>query len=106
MLKGISWNKTVFTFNSVYCSVGWGCRRVRPPNECPGYDTKQSDGEDSEMLELWGMRSNPSLISLPSPLWTVMEAPDKVPSIGQIELNCVLMLNWIVWNITVLKLKL
>ncbi len=32
--------------------VGWGCRihrlhlyrGVRPPHECPGYDTKQSDG--------------------------------------------------------------
>ena len=36
------------------CPVGWGCRIHRlllcrgvrpPPNECPGYDTKQSDGE-------------------------------------------------------------
>ena len=26
-----------------------------PPNECPGYDTKQSDGEVPAMLELWGM---------------------------------------------------
>ena len=35
---------------------------VRPtPNECPGYDTKQSDGEVLEMLELWGMRSTPLL---------------------------------------------
>ena len=24
------------------------------PNECPGYDTKQSDGEIPVMLELWG----------------------------------------------------
>ena len=24
-----------------------------PPNECPGYDTKQSDGEIPVMLELW-----------------------------------------------------
>ena len=44
------------------CPFGWGCRihqlllcrRVRPhpPNECPGYDTKQSDGEVPVMLEL------------------------------------------------------
>ena len=44
--------------------VGWGCRthrlhlcrRVRPHhhNECPGYDTKQSDGVAPVMLELWG----------------------------------------------------
>ena len=26
------------------------------PNECPRYDTKQSDGEVPVMLELWGMR--------------------------------------------------
>ena len=25
------------------------------PNECPGYDTKQSDGELPVMLGLWGM---------------------------------------------------
>ena len=30
-------------------------------NECPDYDTKQSDGEASVMLELWGMLSTPLL---------------------------------------------
>ena len=50
--------------------VGWGCRiyrlhlcrGVRPPlpNKCPGYDTKQSDGEASVLLELRGMWSTPS----------------------------------------------
>ena len=45
------------------------CRGVRlPPNECPGFDTKQSDGEVPVMLELWGMRSTPSLPLLPGPL--------------------------------------
>ena len=34
-------------------------------NECPGYDTKQSDGEVPVMLELWKMRSAPLLPSLP-----------------------------------------
>ena len=43
---------------------------VYPPhNECPVYDTKQSDGEVSVMLELWGMRITPSLPSFPGPLW-------------------------------------
>ena len=28
------------------------------PNECPVYDTEQSDGEASVMLELWRMPSN------------------------------------------------
>ena len=45
------------------------------------------------MLELWGMRSTPSLPSLPGPLWLGVVAPDRVLSMGQIELNCVLMLN-------------
>ena len=31
------------------------------PNKCPGYDTRQADGEASVMLELWGMQSTPSL---------------------------------------------
>ena len=65
------------------------CKGVRPStNECPGYDTKQSDGEVPVMLELWGMRSTPSLTSLPGPLWPGVVAPDRVLSIGQIELNC------------------
>ena len=40
--------------------------------------------------------------SLPGLLWPGVVAPDRVLSMGQIELNCVLRLNWIVWNITVL----
>ena len=37
------------------------CRGVRPPpaDECPDYDTKQSDGEVPVMLGLWRMRSTP-----------------------------------------------
>ena len=42
--------------------------RQDSPNECPAYDTKQFDGKDPVMLELWGMRSTPSLPSLPGPL--------------------------------------
>ena len=61
--------------------------------ECPGYDMKQSNGEAPVMLELWVMRSTPLLPSLPGSLWPGMVEPDKVLSMGQIELNCVLMLN-------------
>ena len=75
-------------------------------NECPGYDTRQSDGEVSVMLELWGMQSAPSLPSLPGPLWPGVIAPDRVLSMGQIELKWVLMLNWITWNRSVLIFKL
>ena len=45
------------------------------------------------MLELWGMLSTPSLTSLPGQLWPGVVAPDRVPSMGQIELNCLLILN-------------
>ena len=45
------------------------------------------------MLKLWGMQSTPSLQSHPGPLWPGVVAPNRVLSIGQIELNFVLMLN-------------
>ena len=76
----------------MYCPVSWGCRinrlplcrRVRPPppNECRGYDTKQSDGKVPVMLELWGMWSTPLLPSLTGPLWPGVVAPDKGPIYG------------------------
>ena len=50
------------------------------PNECPGYDTKQSDGEVPAMVEPRGMQSTPSLPSLQGPLGVV--APDRALSIG------------------------
>ena len=89
--------------------VGWGCRIHRLhlcrgvwlPNECPTYDTKQSDGEVHIVLELGRMRSIPLLLSLPGPLWPWVVAPDRVQSMAQIELNCVLMLNWMFLNRTV-----
>ena len=45
------------------------------------------------MLELWGMWSTSSLTSLQGSLWGRVIAPDRVLSMGQIELNCVLMLD-------------
>ena len=75
----------------VVCPVGWGCRIDRlllcrgvrpPPNECPRYDTKQSDGEVPVMLELWGMRSTFLLPSLPGPLWPRVVALNKDPIYG------------------------
>ena len=50
------------------------------------------------------MRHTSSLLSLPGPLWLGVVAPDRVLSMGQIELNCELMLNRIVWDKTVLLL--
>ena len=61
------------------------------PNECPDYDIKQSDGEVPVMLRR--MQSTPLLPSLPGRLWTKIVAPDSVLYMGQIELNCLIMLN-------------
>ena len=73
------------------------------------YDIKQSDGEASVMLDLWGMQSTPSLPLLPGPLWPGVAAPHRVPSIDQIDLfdsiyvsnRTVWRLNWVqrfMWN--------
>ena len=59
---------------------------VSTPNEHPAYDTKQSDSETPVMLELWGVLSSPSLLSFPGQLWPWVVAPDKIISMGQIEL--------------------
>ena len=57
------------------------------------------------MPELWGMQSTTSLPSLPGPLWPRVVTPDRVLSMGQIELNYVLMPNWIDWNRTVFDIE-
>ena len=38
------------------------------------------------MLKLWGMQNTPSLPLFPGPLWPRVVAPDRVLSMGQIEL--------------------
>ena len=65
------------------------------------------------MLGIWGMWRTPSLPATPGPLWTGVVIPDRALSKGQIKLtellekeqfwywNCVLMINWIVWIISV-----
>ena len=55
-----------------------------PSNDCPGYETKQSDVEASVMQEILGMLCIPSLPSFPGPFWAGVVAPDKVQSIGQL----------------------
>ena len=61
------------------------CRGERPhPNECLGYDMKQSDVEVPVMLELWKCRVS---------LHCRVAEPNRVLSMSQIELNCVLMQN-------------
>ena len=44
MQNWIIWNDTVLTL-TLCIAQSAGAVEVPPPNECPGYDTKQSDGE-------------------------------------------------------------
>ena len=77
----------------MHCPVGRGCR-IHRLHLCRGVRLpKQSDGEVPVMLELWEMRSTHSLPSLPGSLWPRVVAPYRVLSMGQIELNCKLMLK-------------
>ena len=64
------------------CISAKGCN---PHGKFPEYDTKQSD-DQVLVMELWGMRSIPSLLLLPGPLWPEVVAPDRVLSMGQIKL--------------------
>ena len=93
-----------FSYDLISQSTGAVEYTNSPPNACLGYDTKKTD-EVSVMLELWRMWSTPSLPSLPGLPEPGVVALDRVLSMGQIELNCVLMLNWIIWNRTVYMYK-
>ena len=89
LFNNLSFEPQTFVIFPIFvsCPVSWGCRIYRllfcwgvrsPTNECPGYDTKQSDGEVPELLELWGMGRAPALPSLPGPLYPGVVAPDKL----------------------------
>ena len=45
------------------------------------------------MLKLREMQNDPLLSLFPGPICPGVVAPDRVVSMGQIELNCILMLN-------------
>ena len=76
------------------------------PNECPNNDTKQYDSVVSVMLELWGMQSITSLPLLQGQFRPGVVATDRVLSMGEIELNSVLMLNWIIWKRTIFDIEI
>ena len=83
----VKWFQTLLCANKLI-NVRW--QYLKPFNYvqiklfmlCPGYDTKQSYAEIPVMLELWGIWSNPSLPSLPGPLWPGVVALDKGPIYG------------------------
>ena len=69
-------------------------------NEGPEYGTKQSDAG------VIGNAKYPFIAITPIPLLPGLVALERVLSMGQTELNCVLMLNWTVWNRTILGVKM
>ena len=104
--------QTEHKFNTIFlishCPVSWGyrihrlhlCRRVRPPpspNECSWYDNKQSDGEVPVMLVALGNVEHPFISNAPSSTLAPNCSTWWALSVGWIELNCILMINWIVW---------
>ena len=107
-LNCVSWDGTVLTFKlctyaklNCFCPVSWGCRICHmllswgvtpPPQRVSWYDTKQSDNEVLVMLELWVIRSTPSLPSLPGPLWPRVVAPEKGPIYA---LNRTKLISWV-----------
>ena len=57
-------------------------RGKTPPTNVLHMTLNKSDGEVPVMLELYGMRYTPSLLSLPGPHWPGVIKPDRVLSIG------------------------
>ena len=55
-------------------------------NEFPDMTLKKSDGEALVILKFWGMQSTLSLPLLSGPLKLWVVAPNRVRSMGQIEL--------------------
>ena len=77
-----TWNCGAQSAGVAECTDCFSAEGYDSPNECPRYDTKQSDWEPVITLMLWGMRSTHLLPSLPGPLWPGVVAPDKVSSMA------------------------
>ena len=81
-----------YIFHKALAQYGWGCRihrlhlcgGVRFPPAMSVLDMTLNIlmGEAPVMLELWGMRSTPTLPLLPGRLWPRMVAPDRALSMG------------------------
>ena len=68
------------TWTRVAVFISYDDNNYTKGTSCPGYGTKQSDGDVPVMLELRGMY--PLLPLLPGPLWPEAVDPDKGPISG------------------------
>ena len=98
------WCATYRTTGFAFCGEDHGihwvhlCRGIRLSPRVSCYDAKQSDCEAWVLLEFWRMWSTSSVQALPGLLWPWVIPIDRVLSMGQIERNCLITLNWIAWN--------
>ena len=67
------------------------------PNECPGYDSKQSDGEVPVTLGFLGNTEHPFIAIAPKSTLARRGSTWKGPIYGLDRTNSILLLNWIVW---------
>ena len=86
------WPSLLGPLNTLTASLQKG---TTPSTSVQDMTLKKSDGEVPVMLELWGMQNTLHCYRSGS-TWPGVAAPDRSLSMGQIELNCVIMLNWIV----------
>ena len=93
----------IWSASSLPSPFGWGsrlhrlllCRRVRPPHQRVSWIChKTIKWWGYSMQEVWGMRSIPSLPSLPSQLWPGMVSHDKDPIYGS---------NWTVLHLNYVR---
>ena len=83
----------------VACHLQSICRQVRPFNECPSYDNKQSDGS----INGGALRKAeyPFIAIAHRSTLARSNRLDRLPIMSEIEVNWVFVQNWIVWNRTV-----
>ena len=106
--------KYTLKYNLPNCRVGWDwkiqwllfCRGVRLPTSFLDMILNKLMVRLPVILELWGMPNTLSLPLFPRRFGLGVVTTNRVLSMNQIELNCVLMLNWIAWNENVLTFKL
>ena len=73
-------DRCIYIYIYIYPSLKTG--KTPPTDECPGYNTRQSDGE-APVQDLWEMWSTSSLSLLPGPLWPGMVVPIRISFLGQ-----------------------
>ena len=105
-LNWFVWNRSVFIFKNNWWPCRLGLQNTLTASLQRGKTPQTSIRDMTLTIRWWGSCNAgalwnveyPSLPSLPGSLWPGVVASDRILSIGQIELICVITLNWFVWN--------